>query len=219
MRRRPAPVPRRPFTPDFDIGRGAARRLAGGGGRRPRPTGAPPQRDLVVFAVMAVVVLSVTVGLSRHLFTVGLDAEYAAASGLPVLRLDLLLAVVTAGTVTLSMRVLGLLLISALMVLPAGCAQLVGRSSRSSLAIAVAVGLTASVTGTVLSFYADTPSGATIVLVTVAVFALLAAGRTATRAPARWHHPDRSGGEPVPAAADRGGHRPPRSAPEQMAGA
>jgi zinc transport system permease protein len=141
--------------------------------------------DLVVFAVMAVVVLAVTLGLSRHLFAVALDEEHAAAGGLPVLRLNLLLAVVTAGTVTLSMRVLGLLLISALMVLPAGCAQLVARSARSSLVVAVLVGVTVAVTGTVVSFYADTPSGATIVLVTIAVFGLLTAGRFLVRASRR----------------------------------
>ncbi|WP_369138112.1 metal ABC transporter permease [Modestobacter versicolor] len=147
--------------------------------------------DLVVFAVMALVVLGVTLGLSRSLFTVALDEEYAAASGLPVLRLNLLLAVVTAGTVTLSMRVLGLLLISGLMVLPAGCAQLVARSARASLAIAVLVGVTVAITGTVVSFYADTPSGATIVLVTIAAFALLAGARSLVRASRRWREPAR----------------------------
>ena len=133
--------------------------------------------DLVVFAAMAVLVLAVTVGLSRHLFTVALDEEHAAAAGLPVLRLDLLLAVVTAGTVTLSMRVLGLLLISGLMVLPVACAQLVARSLRQTLAVAVAVGVAVAVTGTVVSYAADTPSGPTIVLATVAVFALTAGAR------------------------------------------
>ena len=154
--------------------------------------------DLVVFAVMAVVVLAVTLGLSRHLFTVALDEEYAAASGLPVLRLNLLLAVVTAATVTLSMRVLGLLLISGLMVLPAACAQLVARSFRASLAVAVLIGLGAAVTGTVVSFYADTPSGATIVLVTIAVFALLAVGRLAARTPRRHRAgPDAAEAQPL----------------------
>ena len=146
--------------------------------------------DLVVFASMAVVVLAVTVGLGRSLFTVALDEEYAAASGLPVLRLNLLLAVVTAGTVTLSMRVLGLLLISGLMVLPAGCAQLVARSFRSSLVVAVLIGVTVSVAGTVVSFYADTPSGATIVLMAIAAFAVLALGRLAVRWTYRSRVPD-----------------------------
>ncbi|WP_249523750.1 metal ABC transporter permease [Modestobacter marinus] len=137
--------------------------------------------DLVVFAVMAAVVLGVTVGLGRSLFTVALDEEHARASGLPVLPLNLLLAVVTATTVTLSMRVLGLLLISGLMVLPAGCAQLVARSFRSSLAVAVLIGVSVSVSGTVVSYYADTPSGGTIVLMAVAAYAVLGVARIAHR--------------------------------------
>ncbi|MCZ2815907.1 metal ABC transporter permease [Modestobacter sp. VKM Ac-2984] len=145
--------------------------------------------DLVVFAGMAAVVLGVTLGLGRSLFTVALDEEHALASGLPVLRLNLLLAVVTAVTVTLSMRVLGLLLISGLMVLPAGCAQLVARSFRSSLAIAALIGVTVSVSGTAVSFYADTPSGGTIVLMAVAAYAVLSMASLARRGSPR-HGPD-----------------------------
>ncbi|MPQ97170.1 iron chelate uptake ABC transporter family permease subunit [Modestobacter sp. I12A-02628] len=141
--------------------------------------------DLAAFAGMALVVLAGTVGLGRQLFTVALDEEHATAGGLPVLRLNLLLAVVTASTVVLSMRVLGLLLISALMVLPAGCAQLVARSFRSSMVVAVLVGVTVSVTGTVVSFYADTPSGATIVLAAIAVYLLLSVARAAGAGRAR----------------------------------
>ncbi|MCZ2814119.1 metal ABC transporter permease [Modestobacter sp. VKM Ac-2979] len=137
--------------------------------------------DLVLFAVLAAVVLAVTIGLGRSLFTVALDEEHARASGLPVLQLNLLLAVVTAVTVTLSMRVLGLLLISGLMVLPAGCAQLVARSFRSSLVIAALIGVTVSVSGTAVSWYADTPSGGTIVLMAVAAYAVLSVGRLARR--------------------------------------
>ncbi|MCZ2839430.1 metal ABC transporter permease [Modestobacter sp. VKM Ac-2985] len=149
--------------------------------------------DLVLFAVMAVVVLAVTIGLGRSLFTVALDEEHARASGLPVLGLNLLLAVVTAVTVTLSMRVLGLLLISGLMVLPAGCAQLVARSFRSSLVIAALIGVTVSVGGTAVSFYADTPSGGTIVLMAVAAYAVLSIARMARRGSPR------SGPDVVPA--------------------
>ncbi|MCZ2820600.1 metal ABC transporter permease [Modestobacter sp. VKM Ac-2977] len=137
--------------------------------------------DLVLFAVLAAVVLAVTIGSGRSLFTVALDEEHARASGLPVLQLNLLLAVVTAVTVTLSMRVLGLLLISGLMVLPAGCAQLVAHSFRSSLVIAALIGVTVSVGGTAVSWYADTPSGGTIVLMAVAAYAVLSIGRLARR--------------------------------------
>ena len=134
--------------------------------------------DVVVFAVLAIVVLSVTIGLAPRLFAVSNDEEYARAVGLPVLALNILLAVITAATVVISMRVIGLLLISALMVVPVATAQLLVGSFRSTLRLAVVIGVVVSVGGTALSYPARTPSGATIVLLAVALFAVVAAGST-----------------------------------------
>ena len=64
-------------------------------------------QDLAVFAVLAALILVVTLGLGRHLFAVANDEEYARASGMPVLPLNLVLAVLTATTVVVSMRVVG----------------------------------------------------------------------------------------------------------------
>lgn len=134
--------------------------------------------DLRAFLALSVVVLLVTVGLGRYLFSVSNDEEYALASGLPVLRLNLLLAVVTAVTVVVSMRVVGLLLISALMVIPIATAQLVTRSFRSTVLVATVLGVAASVAGVAVSYHADTPSGGTIVLLAIAAFAVVATGAT-----------------------------------------
>lgn len=131
--------------------------------------------DLLVFLVLTVAVLLVTLGLGRYLFAVSNDEEYALASGLPVLRLNLLLAVVTSVTVVVSMRVVGLLLISALMVIPIATAQLLTRSFRSTVALATVLGTAASVMGVGVSFYADTPSGGTIVLLAIGGFVVVAA--------------------------------------------
>ncbi len=128
--------------------------------------------DVIVFGILCVVVLAVTLGLSRYLFAVSNDEEFALASGLPVLRLNLLLAVVTAMTVVVSMRVIGLLLISALMILPIASAQLVARSFGQTVLIGVAIGVVVSVVGVGVSYYSDTPSGGTIVLLAIAVFVL-----------------------------------------------
>jgi zinc transport system permease protein len=127
-------------------------------------------QDLVVFGVLCAVVLAVTLGLAKYLFAVSNDEEYALASGLPVLRLNLLLAVVTAMTVVVSMRVIGLLLISALMILPIASAQLLARSFRRTVLLGVVIGVGVSVLGVALSYYSDTPSGGTIVLLAIAVF-------------------------------------------------
>jgi zinc transport system permease protein len=131
-------------------------------------------RDLAVFATLTAAVLVVTLGLGRYIFAVSNDEEYAGASGLPVLALNLLLAIVTAATVVVSMRVVGLLLISALMVVPVATAQLLARSFRGTAVLAMAIGLTASLSGVVASFYANTPSGGTIVLMAIAAFVLVA---------------------------------------------
>lgn len=130
--------------------------------------------DVLVFTLLCGVVLTVTLGLSRYLFAVSNDEEFAVASGLPVLRLNLVLVVVTAMTVVVSMRVIGLLLISALMILPIASAQLIATSFRQTVAIGVGIGVAVSVSGVALSFYTDTPSGGTIVLLAIAVFAIVA---------------------------------------------
>ena len=132
--------------------------------------------DLVVFVVLSAIVLLVTHGLGRYLFAVSNDEEYATASGLPVLPLNLLLAVMTAVTVVVSMRVVGLLLISALMIVPIATAQLVAGSFRATVAIGTLIGVVVAVAGVTTSFYQDTPSGGTIVLFAVGLFALVAAG-------------------------------------------
>lgn len=144
--------------------------------------------DLVQFAILAAVVLATVLVLRDRLFAVAQDDEYARASGLPVLATNTLLAVLTGVTVVISMRVIGLLLISALMILPNATGQYLGRSFRGSLLWAVVVGTLTSVGGVVTSFHADTPSGATIVLLTIGVFIASATIATALRAVRQRRH-------------------------------
>lgn len=138
--------------------------------------------DLWVFAGLAVVVLVTTWLLQPWLFAVANDEEYARASGLPVTGLNIALAVLTAVTVVVSMRVVGLLLISALMIVPNAAAQLLGRSFRASVRWAVAIGVASSVGGVITSFYAETPSGGTIVLIAIGTFVVAVAGTAAVSA-------------------------------------
>ena len=95
---------------------------------------------------------------------------------MPVTGLNIALAVLTAVTVVVSMRVVGLLLISALMIIPNATAQLLGRSFRASIRWAVLVGVVSSVGGVIVSFYAETPSGGTIVLLAIGAFVVAALG-------------------------------------------
>ena len=129
--------------------------------------------DLTTFAILAVVVICTSVVLGGALFSVSNDDEFARASGLPVMRLNLLLAALSAFTVVVSMRIVGVLLVSALMVVPVAAAQLVARSFRSTFVIGLVIGVTVSVAGVIVSFYADSPPGGTIVVLAIGVFAVL----------------------------------------------
>jgi zinc transport system permease protein len=126
--------------------------------------------ELVVVAVLAGTVLAVTTFLRPWLFAVCHDEEYARVSGLPVRTLNVVLAVMAAVTVTVAMRVVGLLLVSAMMVIPVATAQQVARSFLGTALLASAIGAAVSVTGAVGSYYLDVAAGAYIVVLALVVF-------------------------------------------------
>ncbi|MET9292448.1 metal ABC transporter permease [Streptomyces sp. NPDC003077] len=150
--------------------------------------------DVVTTAVLAAFVIAITLGLRRQLFAVCQDEEFARVTGLPVRALNLLLAVTAAVTVTVAMRAVGLLLVSALLVVPVAAAQQATRGFAMTLALAIGIGVLVTLSGTVVSFYADVPPGASIVLLAIAVFALmslLAAPLARKRAKSAAAAPDR----------------------------
>ena len=137
--------------------------------------------DLLVMAVLGAVVLAVTLLLRPFLFAVCQDEEYARVAGLPVRALNLLLAVTTAVTVTVAMRAVGLLLVSAMMVVPVAAAQLVTRGFRTTMHLAMVLGVLASGLGITVAAQYDTAPGATIVLVAIGIFAVVAAAGAVRR--------------------------------------
>ncbi|MCU1587205.1 MAG: hypothetical protein JWN31_698 [Frankiales bacterium] len=138
--------------------------------------------DLLIIVGLSVAVIGTVLLFARELFAVCLDEEVARVSGLPVRFLNLLVAVGAAVTVTVAMRAVGLLLVSALMVVPVATAQQLTRSFKATLVGACLLGAVASVSGLLLAFYADTPPGASTVVLALGGFlvaAVLSAGRRA----------------------------------------
>ena len=97
----------------------------------------------------------ICVGLSPQLFAVAQDQEFARVAGLNVRAYNLLIAVLAAVSVTVAMRTVGLLLVSALMVVPVATAQQLTRSFRTTLGAAMALGTLASVGGLLMSAFAS----------------------------------------------------------------
>ncbi len=132
--------------------------------------------DLLVTGVLAVLVLLLGLGLLPQLFAVCQDPEFAQVAGLRVRLYNLLIAALAAVTVTVAMRTVGLLLVSALMVVPVAAAQQLAGSFRATLLGAMAVGTFASVGGLLLaaglSSRTDVAPGPTIVLTALGSFLL-----------------------------------------------
>ncbi len=128
------------------------------------------REDLVLVAVLGGIALAVVGLLYRALAAVVLDEEGARVAGLPVGLLNVVVAALAALTIALSMRIVGLLLIAALMVLPVIAATRVAWSMRSALLLSVAVGLAAVLGGLTIAYYADMPPGGTVVLLAAAAF-------------------------------------------------
>lgn len=148
--------------------------------------------DLITIGVLGAVLLVTMLVLRPALFAVCHDEEYARVSGLPVRALNLLIAVGTAVTVTIAMRAVGVLLISALMVVPVAAAQQVTRGFRSTMTAAMALGLFAAGTGVWVAATADTAPGASVVLVAIGSFLLVALAAAGLRALRRRARADRA---------------------------
>ncbi|TDC30948.1 metal ABC transporter permease [Micromonospora sp. 15K316] len=130
--------------------------------------------DLTTIVVLGAVILVAMLALRPALFAVSHDEEYARVSGLPVRTLNMLIAITTAVTVTIAMRAVGVLLISALMVVPVASAQQVTRGFRTTMTAAMALGLFAAGSGVWVAANADTAPGASVVLMAIASFLVIA---------------------------------------------
>jgi zinc transport system permease protein len=161
--------------------------------------------DLVLTAVLSLIILGIGLGLRTALFAVSHDEEFAIASGLPVWLLNMAVAVVAALTVTVAMRVVGLLLVSALMIVPVAVAQQLTHSFSRTMGLACVVGVTVCVVGLSITYWHNVSPGATIVVLAIGAYLLAAAARPLlhrrSAAPEHDPHPDIPDDVRVPAAA------------------
>jgi zinc transport system permease protein len=126
--------------------------------------------DLVVVAVLGAAGLTTIALLYRALAAIVLDEEGARVAGVPIAALNGAVAVLAALTVAISMRIVGILLIAALMVLPVIAAGRVAWSMRSTIGLATAIGLGSVLAGLTVAYYGDLPPGGAIVLVAAGAF-------------------------------------------------
>ena len=122
---------------------------------------------------LGVAIVAIVAVIGRALFAVVLDEESARVAGLPVDALNSALAALAAVAVVAAMRVVGVLLVAALMVLPVATAQVIAASFRATMRLAVLIGVVSVVVGLAVARIAGLPPGGTVVLVAAAGFAVV----------------------------------------------
>lgn len=126
--------------------------------------------DLYLLGALFIIVVAAVTLLYKEFFLVSFDEELAEASGVRARALNLIMVILAAVTVSVSMRIVGVLLIGALMVIPVISARQFDRSFLQTMFLAVGFSITSVISGLFLSYYYDLASGGTIVLVSLVMF-------------------------------------------------
>jgi zinc transport system permease protein len=130
-----------------------------------------PRGDILMMAILVVIIVTVVALFYLELQAITFDPDYAAVMNLPVERLALLLRVLRARTVVMLIRVVGIILVIALLTLPAAISRLYTTRIWSMMVGAVVLGISFTMAGMWLSYLLDVPSGATIILVSTLAYA------------------------------------------------
>ena len=135
--------------------------------------------ELVWLALLLFLVSLFLIIMYNRLLLLGIHEEFARAKGVRGKAIEVSFALITSLVVTAAIRTVGILLVTALLIIPAAAARNVARGAASAFHFSIVIALFSGVCGLVASYYLDTATGATVVLVSAACFALTAAIRTA----------------------------------------
>ena len=128
--------------------------------------------DLVALFILGLIVIGIVALLWKELLYATFDPLGAAASGIRVDLLEYLFLVLVAMTIVVSLQAVGIILVVAMLITPAATAQLLTVRFERLMVLAAVVGIVSAVIGLYLSYWLDVASGATIVLVETAMFAI-----------------------------------------------
>ncbi|KAA9026326.1 metal ABC transporter permease [Niallia endozanthoxylica] len=125
--------------------------------------------DLWLIVIISIFVIAIIFLLYKELFLISFDEEHAKASGLPTKGLHLLFIVMVALVIAASMRVVGILLVSALMTLPVAAAIRLAKGFKQTIVYSILFGETSVLGGLFISYYLDLAPGGTIVMISILI--------------------------------------------------
>ncbi len=128
------------------------------------------QSDIVISIILAVVVIAMYVLFYNKIFAITFDEGFAKATGMNTRFYNICVSLLTAVTIVVGMKMLGTLLISAMIIFPALTSMRVCKRFLTVILTSVGVSVFSVISGLVLSFETDTPVGATIVIINLIIF-------------------------------------------------
>ena len=128
--------------------------------------------DVLLCAILATVVLFVFIFFYHKIFAVTFDEGFATSSGVKVRFYNFLIAAVSGVVIVLAMKLVGALLISSLIIFPALSAMRLFRSFRSVILCSAVISVAGSLTGLILALLLSTPTGASVAVVHIVIFAI-----------------------------------------------
>lgn len=136
--------------------------------------------DIVVPAILIIITLLLFPFWKRWAYS-SFDRELAQADRIPVQLDDYLLSVLIAVTIVVSIKVVGIVLIAAFLVIPPATSRLINKSFSKMTIVSIIIGILTALIGLWVSYYLDVPSGATIILLQATLFFIVMIGRSFTR--------------------------------------
>lgn len=128
------------------------------------------QSDVFIIAILGILVIVAVIAFYKELVYVTIDEEAAKLSGVPTKFINILLIILSAFTVALSIPIVGVLMISALIVIPVISALLLRKSFLYTIFYAEGFSLFSVIAGIISSFYLNIPASGAIVLITLIIF-------------------------------------------------
>jgi zinc transport system permease protein len=126
--------------------------------------------EVILSMIIAISVIGVIMMFLKEIFITTYNEEIARVSGIPVRAINTLFLILLAISIVISMKIVGIILVSALLVIPGATAQLFARNLYSMIAVSCGVAVISTVMGLILSYEFDIAPGGSIVLTATAIF-------------------------------------------------
>ena len=126
-------------------------------------------KRVYIILIFSVLVLAVVIGLYKELFLLSFDEEHAKASGIPAKAVHFIFIVLVALVIAASMRIVGILLVSALITLPVAASIRIAKGFKQTIFYSILFGEVSVLGGLTLSYYLDIAPGGTIVMIAVVI--------------------------------------------------